>query len=318
MKPGALIVGGTGFVGPHLADRLEGRYAVTITGRDRDIRDPDAVLDMVSRSSPEIVVNLAAITTVRESFERPKETYDIAFFGLFNLLNALKTCRFDGRLLHVSSSEVYGFPAADQLPLTEASPIRPMSPYSVAKAASELLCHQWSQERGFDILVARPFTHIGPGQSARFAVAKFAAQVADVMAGRREAAIEVGALRTTRDLTDVRDVVRAYDLILQSGRSGGTYNVCSGREVVMMNVLQELIRLSGKEIDVIEESTLIREAEQQRLCGSYSSLHEATGWTPEFSLTRTLSDILSSTIQAVDDGADDPSSPMRQEMLKCT
>lgn len=292
MKPGALIVGGTGFVGRHLARQLSDQYSVTATGRDHDIRNGNTILDLVSRSEPQIVVNLAAITTVGESFERPRETYDIGFYGLFNLLTALRSCRFRGRFLQVSSSEVYGFPTSDELPLTESAPLRPMSPYSVAKAAGEMLCHQWAQGGDFGIVIARPFTHIGPGQSSRFAVAKFARQIADVIAGRREPVIEVGSLQTARDLTDVRDVVRGYSLILHEGQSGKTYNVCTGREVVMRDVLHELIRLSGKTIQVAEDRALVREAEQQRLCGSHATLSAATGWAPEIPLPRTLGDIL--------------------------
>jgi GDP-4-dehydro-6-deoxy-D-mannose reductase len=292
VKPLALIVGGTGFVGRHLVRQLSDRYSIIATGRDQDIRDSELVLDLVSRSRPEIVVNLAAITTVRETLERPRETYEIGIFGLFNLLTALRLRAFRGRFLLVSSSEVYGFPTSDELPLTEAAPLRPMSPYSVAKAAAEMLCHQWAQAGDFDILLVRPFTHIGPGQSDRFAVAKFAREIAGIMTGHRPPIIKVGSLRATRDLTDVRDLVQAYDLILHRGQHGQIYNVCTGREIVMRDVLDELIRISGKVIEVAEDQTLLRKAEQQRLCGSYAALSAATGWAPEIPLNRTLSDVL--------------------------
>jgi GDP-4-dehydro-6-deoxy-D-mannose reductase len=297
VKPIALIVGGTGFVGRHLARQLSDRYSVVATGRNHDIRDSKAILDLVSRSRAEIVVNLAAITTVKESLERPRDAYDIGFYGLFNLLTALRSSGFSGRVLHVSSSEVYGFPASAELPLTESAPLRPMSPYSVAKAAAEMLCHQWAHEGDFGILIARPFTHIGPSQSTRFAVSTFARQIADIMMGRREPVIEVGTLSTARDLTDVRDVARAYDSILRHGQAGRTYNVCTGREVLMRDVLDELIRLSGKEIRVIENQTLVREVEQQRLYGSHEALSTATGWSPAIPLTRTLRDILTFALQ---------------------
>lgn len=157
-----------------------------------------------------------------------------------------------------------------------------MSPYSVAKAASELLCYQWAQSADFSVFIARPFTHIGPGQSERFAVANFARQIADIMAGRREPVMEVGSLDATRDFTDVRDVVRAYDLILSRGQPGTPYNVCTGRETAIRDVLAELIRLSGKKIRVKENSILRREQDQQRLCGSCAALSAATRWTLKF------------------------------------
>jgi GDP-4-dehydro-6-deoxy-D-mannose reductase len=297
VKPSALIIGGTGFVGRHLAHQLSDRYSVIATGRKHDIRDSKTILDLVSLSRAEIVINLAAITSVKESLEHPRDAYDIGFYGLLNLLTALRSLEFNGRFLHVSSSEVYGFPASRELPLTESAPLRPMSPYSVAKAAGDMLCHQWAHEGRFAILVARPFTHIGPSQSARFAVATFARQVADIMLGRRKPVIEVGNLGTTRDLTDVRDVARAYDLILQHGKASKLYNVCSGREVLMRDVLEEFVRLSGKEIGIVEKQTLVRKVEQQRLCGSHAALSAATGWSPMIPLTDTLRDILMCALQ---------------------
>ena len=262
------------------------------TGRSQDIRDPVTVCNLVARSRPAIVINLAAITTVRETVEDPHGAYAIGFTGLLNLLEALKMHAFTGTLLQVSSSEVYGFPDPEELPLTESAPLRPMSPYAVAKAAGELLCHQWAQQEDFSIIVARPFTHIGPGQSDRFAVSRFAQQIASLCAGDGELVLMVGNLRTMRDLTNVRDVVRAYDLILHNGASGAIYNVCTGSEVVMRDVLDELIRLSGVEIRVDESDVLTRKAEQQRLCGSFAALHAATGWRPEVALSRTLKDML--------------------------
>ncbi|MEX0852697.1 MAG: GDP-mannose 4,6-dehydratase [Bauldia sp.] len=296
MSGGALIIGGTGFVGRHLARQLSRRYRVKATGREHDVRHAKRLLGLVSRLEPEIVVNLAAVTTVAESFQDPRETLEIGVIGLLNVLTALRDCGFRGRLLHVSSSEVYGFPQASELPLSEASPLRPMSPYAAAKAAGEMLCRQWAEQAAFSILVARPFTHIGPGQSARFAVAKFANQIAEIMARRKRPVIEVGRLDATRDLTDVRDVARAYELIMHAGHHGQVYNVCSGREVTMRQVLDLLIRRSAVDIEVAENRLLYREAEQQRLRGSYAALGAATGWMPEIPLTQTLADVLAAAV----------------------
>lgn len=292
MKPTALIVGGRGFVGQHLARKLADRYSVVLTGRDNDIRDRDGVRRLVEQTKPAMVVDLAAVTTVKEAFDCPRRAYEVGFLGLLHLFEALDACRFGGRVLFVSSSEVYGFPASDELPLTEASPLRPMSPYAVAKIAGEALCRQWNAVGGLEIVIARPFTHIGPGQSDRFAVARFSRQLAEIMCGRRERTLHVGALQTTRDLTDVRDVVRAYDLLLHRGEPGGVYNICSEREVAMRDVLAELIDIAAVEIEIVEEVSLTRKSEQQRVCGSYSALRAATGWSPRIPLTRTLADIL--------------------------
>ncbi len=301
MTPRALIVGGTGFVGAHLARQLSDRYEPVLSGRADDIRDAARVRALVASAKPELVVNLASLTTVRETFADPKATYDIALFGLLNLLEALKIEGFRGKLLQVSSSELYGFPAPDQLPLTEATPLSPLSPYSVAKVAAEALCHQWNHAEAMQILIARPFTHIGPGQSVRFSVANFARQVAEIMRGRREPVMQVGQLATTRDLTDVRDVARAYDAILHRGSRNTIYNVCSGIETPMRSVLDELIILSGRTIEVAEDHGLIRKAEQQRLLGSYARLKKDTGWRPEIPLKTTLSDTLLYFVKQVND-----------------
>lgn len=292
MKPTLLIVGGRGFVGQHLARQLADRYVVISTGRGEDIRDRETMSALVAGAQPDVVINLAAITTVRESFENPRETYQIGVFGLLNLFEALKAQGFSGRLVQVSSSEVYGHPAGNELPLLETAPFRPMSPYSVAKSAGEMLCHQWNQTGAFEIVIARPFTHIGPGQSDRFSVARFAREIAEIMSGMREPVLRLGALNATRDLTDVRDVARAYDLLLHQGEPGAVYNVCSGCEVAMRDVLAELIRIAAIEIEVIEDASLTRRSEQQRLCGSNAKIRARTGWTPLIPLARTLGDIL--------------------------
>jgi GDP-4-dehydro-6-deoxy-D-mannose reductase len=301
MTARALIVGGTGFVGAHLARQLSDRYAVTRSGRDDDVRDRGRVRALVQRARPDIVVNLASLTTVRETFDDPRAAYEIGLFGLLNLLDALKGAGFRGTLLQVSSSELYGFPTPDQLPLTEATPLSPQSPYSVAKIAAEALCHQWNYSDGIDIRIARPFTHIGPGQSVRFSVANFARQVAEIMAARREPVLRVGQLTTTRDLSDVRDVARAYDAILHQGTRDVIYNVCSGRETAMRAVVDEIIRLSGRKIEVLEDQGLVRKAEQQRLLGCHDRLTGETGWRPEIALEDTLSDILLYFVRQVND-----------------
>lgn len=295
MKPAALIFGGRGFVGQHLSTQLSDRYAVAVTGRAEDIRDAEAVRKLIEATAPKIVVNLAALTTVAETVQDPRGAYEIGLLGLLNVFEALSVCGFEGRILQVSSSEVYGFPTVEELPLSETVPPRPMSPYSVAKIAGEMLCHQWSlgsADARLDISVTRPFTHIGPGQSDRFAVARFSKQIAQIAAKRREPILRVGNLGATRDLTDVRDVVRAYDLILHQGESGHVYNVCSARETLMRDVLDELVRVSGQKIEIIEEPMLTRKAEQQRLRGCHAKLTNRTGWMPGISLSQTLTDIL--------------------------
>lgn len=288
----ALLIGGTGFVGPHMRRLLEAKFNVTATGHGDDIGDRGQVSRLIKRTHPDVVVNFASITTVRESFDDPERTYKVGFLGMLNLLSELKEHGFSGRVLNISSSEVYGFPREDQLPISENTPTSPMSPYAVNKIAAETLCQQWGQTETFEIVTARPFTHIGPGQSDRFAISSFARQIAEIMLGMREAVIRVGNLGSTRDLTDVRDVVRAYVVLLERGRSGNIYNVCSGKETLMRSLLDNLIQLSKIDIEVEQDPSLVRQQEQRRILGSFEKLHEETGWEPEISISQTLSDTL--------------------------
>lgn len=292
MKSKALIIGGTGFVGKHLEQYFLHNFDVTATGHDIDIRDKHQTKSLVARIMPDIVVNLASITTVRESFENPEETYKIGFWGTLNLLLALKETGFKGRMLQVGSSEVYGYPSPDQLPISESEPLRPMSPYAVNKVAIEALCYQWSQTEQFEIVTTRSFTHIGPGQSDRFAISNFARQIAEIKQRNLDPVIHVGDLSATRDFTDVRDVVRAYDLLLKKGRNGEIYNICSNQEVSTQWMLDKLIEISGANVKVVQDKTRLRVAEQRRVCGNNKKLIRDTGWHQNISLETSLADIL--------------------------
>lgn len=293
MKRKALIVGGTGFVGIHLQRCIDDRYSVIATGRNEDIRDAVKINEVIRNTIPDIVINLAAITTVRESFERQYDNYNIGLFGTLNLLMALKDTGFQGRMLQVGSSEVYGFPTPDQLPISESEPLRPMSPYAVNKIAIEALCYQWSQTEQFEIVATRSFTHIGPGQSDRFAISNFARQIAEIKLKNLEPVIHVGDLSATRDFTDVRDVVSAYDLLLQKGRNGDIYNVCSNHEVSTQWMLEKLIEISGVKVTIEQDTTRLRASEQKRVCGNNKKLVRDTGWHQSISLEISLADILS-------------------------
>ena len=289
----ALLIGGTGFVGRHMQKILQHRYEVIATGRESDIRD-DGQMDALVRSSrPQVVVNFAALTTVRETFQDSLNTYRIGFLGTLSLLNALKKNGFTGTLLNISSSEVYGFPQPDQLPITEATPLQPMSPYSVNKIATEALCRQWSQAEEFRIVTARPFTHIGPGQSDRFAISNFGKQIAEIASGMREPVIRVGNLHATRDITDVRDVVNAYSRLLEAGESGQVYNICTGSEVSIQSLLYALIEFAKTDIKIEQDPSLMRNVEQLRIQGCFEKLRKRTGWTPQIPLQQTLADIFS-------------------------
>lgn len=287
-----LIFGGSGFVGSFMHSRSPNWSDTNVVGSDVDIRDKKAVKTLIKHINPDNIVNLASITTVKETTQSPKDAYDISFYGTLNILEALKECRFRGTFLYISSSEVYGYPTASELPLSENSLIRPMSPYSVGKIAAEYLCLYWQTVSNFKIMVARPFTHIGPGQSDRFSIASFAKQTSEIIRSKKDSVIKVGDLNTTRDFTDVRDIVDAYWLLLEFGTSGETYNICSGTERKVSRMLDFLICLSNKDIKIKEDPNRLRNFEQKRIFGNAEKLYKATGWKPKINYQKTLEDML--------------------------
>jgi GDP-4-dehydro-6-deoxy-D-mannose reductase len=211
---------------------------------------------------------------------------------MLNLLEVLGETGFKGKLLFASSSQVYGHPHADEFPIRESSPLTPMTSYAVGKIAAEYLCQYWYQCHGIKTIVARPFTHIGPGQPDQFSISSFSRQIAQIMLGLNEPVIRVGNLNTTRDLTDVRDIARAYWSLIDKGHVGEIYNVCSGTERNMSQVLDQLISMSGHSIEVESNTIKFRKNDLQRIQGSFDKINQDIGWTPQIDLSTTLQDLL--------------------------
>jgi GDP-4-dehydro-6-deoxy-D-mannose reductase len=286
-----LLTGSDGFVGSALL-RYRSCVPLTDDGRNVDLRDVECVARAIGAIKPDAVIHLAAQSFVPRSFIDPRETYDINFVGTLNLLNALKVGGFAGRFLFVGSGDSYGLVSEGNLPVIEEHPLRPRNPYAVSKVAAEALCYQWSQTEGLDAVMTRSFNHIGPGQSDRFAISDFARQVVEIRQGRREAVIRVGDIDVTRDFTDVRDIVRAYLLLLDHGRTGEAYNVCSGTEHSLRALLTRLLGLAGVEARIEQDGSRLRSAEQRRMCGSNGKLRLDTGWSSEYSVDASLADII--------------------------
>jgi GDP-4-dehydro-6-deoxy-D-mannose reductase len=287
-----LLVGGSGFVGTHLRLALEAKFCVITTGRDVDVRRLDQLRSIISKMQPDLLVHLAAVTTLRESFTNPQDTYDINFMGTLNVLMALRETNFAGRMLFVSSSEVYGLLAESDLPVNEARLPKPLSPYAVAKIAAEALCYQWSQTEKFEVVIARPFNHIGPGQSERFAISDFGKQIAAIKLGLVAPVMHVGDIDTTRDFTDVRDIVAAYHLMLQHGGNGETYNVCSDKERTVRSLIERMCQLAGVAVELRTDPARSRPSQQRRVKGCNQKLFDATGWMPMHTMDQSLTDIV--------------------------
>jgi GDP-4-dehydro-6-deoxy-D-mannose reductase len=291
-----LVTGHGGFVGRAVrgaggVEPFASRWRLATLADHFDIRSA-ALAKAVAGVRPDCVLHLAGLTSVSDSFKDPEGYFDVNFNGTWNLLRALRDCGFGGRMLFVSSGDCYGAVAPERLPVSEREPLRPRNPYAVSKVAAESLCYQWSQTAPFDVIVARPFNHVGPGQDPRFAVASFARQVAMIRAGRAAPTIATGNLDVTRDLTDVRDVVRAYFALLDSGEGGQAYNVGSGRETSMADVLAMLIRIAGVEADVRQDPARMRADEQRRAAADVGKIRRDTGWSATTPLATTLADTL--------------------------
>lgn len=296
-KPVRLYVtGGGGFVGSHVAALVaEGAFGpceLITASHGLDIRDTRAVRDELFRVNPDQIIHLAARSFVPASFIEPKDTLEVNLFGTLNILEALKELRFSGRLLYISSGDVYGAVPEDALPVDESRPPVPRSPYAVSKVSAELLCKQYYLSAGLDVIVARPFNHIGPGQHEQFVVPGFAKQVARIAQGLQPPVIEVGDIDVTRDFCDVRDVVRAYAMLLRSGRAGELYNVASGNETTVRDILERLCALGGVAPEIVQDASRLRPSEQRRMVASAKKLTDDTGWRPAISLDSSLQQIL--------------------------
>ncbi|OWP48626.1 GDP-mannose 4,6-dehydratase [Pseudomonas nitroreducens] len=286
-----LVTGLSGFVGSRLRATPRDGWQLMDTPRV-DLCQPGAFDDYLREAVPDAVIHLAGQTFVPQSFRDPAGTLQVNLMGTLNLLESLKRCGFSGAFLYVSSGDVYGQVGEEQLPITELQLPRPRNPYGVSKLSAELLCQQWSFNEPWRMMVARPFNHVGAGQKADFVLPAVARQIARIRHGLQDAFIEVGDIDVTRDFLDVRDVLAAYFDLLEKGQSGEVYNVCSGREYRVRDLIEQMASLVAAELEIRQDQQRLRRAEQRRVCGSPAKLQEQTGWRPAYAMEQTLRDVL--------------------------
>jgi GDP-4-dehydro-6-deoxy-D-mannose reductase len=298
----ALVTGAHGFVGRYLLEELrrQGAEACGCRGpHDGDAGDPLVDLGDIAtlRSAlqtyrPSVVFHLAAQTFVPNALRAPLDTYDTNVMGTARLAQAVREYagKPQPRIVFASSAEVYGAREPAEYPLREELDLRPAGPYGASKAAAEALLFGECRSFGLDVVVARAFNHIGPGQDERFAVASFAAQLARIAEGASPQ-LFVGSLESARDFLDVRDVVRAYVALARDGESGEVYNVCSGSAVTIRDVLRELIGIARVPVEVREDPARMRGAENPLSVGDPAKLRARTSWTPQIPLVRSLRDV---------------------------
>ena len=305
-----LITGATGFAGSHLADQLLTQDAVELWGAantpDRpeyldkrlqfvqvDLRNPVEVEQLLASIRPERIYHLAGQAFVPQSWADPWETLEDNIRPQLNIIQVcLRHNLLDTRILSVCSNEEYGRLSPEELPARENSPFRADSPYGVSKLAQDFLAQAYFLSHKVPIIRVRPFNHIGPRQNARFAAADFASQIAASERGLRPPVMRVGNLHTERDFTDVRDIVRAYILILERGQPGEVYNVASGIVRPVRAVLDGLLACSAVSITVEIDPAKLRPSDTPRQQGDASKLRAATGWEPAIPFEQSLKDLL--------------------------
>jgi GDP-4-dehydro-6-deoxy-D-mannose reductase len=290
----AVITGASGFVGRHLVAHLEAAGHETI-GVDRasdgiDITDGAAVRELFEQLQPDVVYHLAGWADVGASWTAPVEAFRVNAEGTLNVLLAAAEAGVQ-RVLAVSSADVYGIVAPDELPLTEDSPLRPASPYAASKVAADYLGLQAWLGRHLPVIRVRAFNHLGPGQTDKFVAPALASRVARAELEGGEV-LTVGDLSARRDFTDVRDVVRAYRLLMERGEPGEVYNVCSGVDLAVQDLADQLVAQARVPLRLEVDPALLRPVELPVLRGSHDRLTRATGWEPEIPISQTLTDLL--------------------------
>jgi len=305
----ALITGVAGFAGSHLVEYLAAATDLEIWGNVleadhlrlvvpgarvvvADLRDPGATRELVEQARPDFVFHLAAQAFVPLSWVDPWDTLETNLRSQMNLCEALLRSSPKARVLVVGSNEEYGQVRSDELPVNEASPLRPDSPYAVSKIAQDFLGLQYFLSRGLPVVRVRPFNHIGPRQSEKFVAAAFAKQVASIEAGLQVPVVKVGNLSAQRDFTDVRDMVRAYYLALSHGEVGEVYNIGSGTPRSIQHVLDALLSYSGVDVRAEIDPERMRPSDTPIMYCDASKFMARTGWTPTIPFEQTLHDVL--------------------------
>jgi GDP-4-dehydro-6-deoxy-D-mannose reductase len=317
----ALVTGASGFVGGYLVSRLAASGAEVLgldavlpgpgaaasfdiggemlppplpaTGaeiRQCDLLDPSALESAVGGFGPDVVFHLAAQSSAARSFKDPLGTLRTNVMGTMNLLEAVRKSG-RARIVVTGSAEEYGIRPPEEMPLSEDSAIEPVSPYAASKAAQNVLVMQYRRAFDMDIIATRSFNHTGPGQTTVFALPSFAKQCAEIKAGLREPVLRTGNLDVVRDFLDVRDVVEAYVLLAEKGRSGRIYNVCSGEGLNLSAAVEQLTGLTGLEVSVETDPERFRPADVPVLTGDNGRLVEDCGWSPSIEKGKMLSDL---------------------------
>ena len=307
----ALITGVTGFAGSHLAEYLLAHtdlevWGTDISSNDRniaqirddvhlivgDMSDPAVASQILSEAEPDYIFHLAAQAFVPLSWSDPWQTMANNIRAQLNILQAMVDSGARPRVLVVGSADEYGMIRPGELPVSEAAPLRPYSPYAVSKIAQDMLGYQFFASHGLPVVRVRPFNHIGARQSPAFVTSDFAKQIAEIEQRQRKPLLEVGNLEAERDFTDVRDMVRAYHLALEQGQEGEVYNLGAERAYSIQEVLDRLLDMSEARIEVVQDPTRLRPSDVPVVVSDCRKFRERTSWSTTVSLRESLRAVL--------------------------
>lgn len=303
----ALIIGGAGFVGTYLIDHLKNQcgFQVAVTKMEHEIistadadiynlniLNPPDIASLLYKVRPDYIFHLAAQSSVSLSWKNPGLTIDVNIKGVVNVLDAIRELYYKPRVLLIGSGEEYGHIKPEEVPIEEDTIVRPGNIYAATKACQNMIGNIYARAYDMDVMMVRAFNHIGPNQSPLFVVADFCKQVAEIEMGLKAPVIKVGNLSAKRDFTDVRDVVRAYSLLVQMGASGESYNVGSGQAIEIQCLLDMILSLSTASIEVQIDTNKLRPVDVPIIEADTTKLHQCTGWKPDIQLMETLAQTL--------------------------
>lgn len=303
-----LITGIAGFAGSHLAERLLSNWEVwglhidanlsNLAGMkglhllECDMTDYGKLRSVVEKLKPHSVYHLAGQSMPLFSFSHPGETLKTNIFSTLNLFEAVSECSPDTVVLNIGSGDEYGDVKESELPVNEKAELRPLNPYAVSKVTQDLLAFQYCKSKGLKSVRARPFNHIGPRQAESFVTAEFAKRIAEIESGAiAEKTLMVGNLEVAKDFLDVRDVVAAYELLVEKGVSGEVYNICSGRAYLIKDIAEKLISLSTEKIEIVNDPARKRPTDTLAIYGDNARIR-SLGWEPRHAFDETLKTLL--------------------------
>lgn len=277
-------------------DLTEYQSEMTVEFISVNLMDGDRVKEIVGEYQPTEILHLAAFSSVAYSWEHPADCFSNNTKVFLTVVEAVRTLGLKTRILSVGSSEIYGDVTEDMLPLKEDMSIHPLNPYAIARRSQEELARVFVQKYGMDIVLTRSFNHIGPRQDVRFVVPSFISRILegckDLQNPEDEVTIETGNIEIIRDFLDVRDVVRAYDMLLKSGKSGETYNIAGNHGISLKELISQVGTITGTKVHTKVNPAYVRPDDNLRIIGSYDKIQDAVGWKPEIPLEQTLRDMI--------------------------